>query len=732
MSHDVPTFCRICEAACGMVAEVDGERVLRLRSDPKHVVSRGYACAKGLQFAAVHHSTDRVTRPLKRVGGRFEPISWKQAFDEIGPKLRALLDEHGPQSFGVYAGNPVMFNFPHALFVSGLCRAVGTTNLFTAGSQDCNNKFHVARHMYGNPLLQPVPDLERVECLVIIGSNPAVSHMSFMHAPRAVERLRAIEKRGGRVVFVNPRRTESAKQLGQQLFIRPGTDVFFMLSFAHELLAQGGEAAWVRDHLENVDTFREIVAPWPADRTAEVTGIPVDVLRELVSAFRAAKGAALYASTGLNQGQEGTLAFWILSAINILSGNLDRRGGLLVQKGPAYVMHRTGASMLESTSRVGKFASVMETMPAGILADEIFTEGPGQIRGMLVTAGNPVMSCPNSQRMEAALSKLELLISVDLFRNKTGNLAHYVLPVPSFLEREDLPTSLNGQQPIPYVQFTESVVPRVGEVQEEWWIFTRLAEAAGLRMFGPAHGYLNWSTRDQPSVLAPLRFTSRKLLSLMLAIRGLRPRRLAHDHPSGKLLGEPKSNAFLGHWVPRPSGKVDMAPRSFVESTTRLPQVLEELTPKPDTLRLIGRRDRHTHNSWLHNVERLVSKPRDRNQIHLHPQDAGRLGLADGDLATVQSSAGAIELDVKLTDDLMPGVVAIPHGWGHQDADGLSVARQTSGANVNLLTPDGPDSLEPLSGMSRLTGIAVQVSRATPRAPESANGPALHQGARAT
>jgi len=699
-----------------MIAEIDGDRVVRLRPDPKHVVSRGYVCLKGLQFANVHHSPDRVTHPLKRVGGRFEPISWKQVFDEIGGKLRSLLDRHGPQAFGVYAGNPVMFNFPHALFVSGLCRAIGTRNLFTAGSQDCNNKFHVARHMYGNPLLQPIPDLERVQCLIVIGSNPAVSHMSFIHAPRALERLKAIERRGGLVVFVNPRRTESAKQVGQQLFIRPGSDVFFMLSFAHELLAQGGEANWVHAHLENVEAFRQVVAHWPKERTAEVTGIPAAALRDLVTAFRNAKGAALYASTGLNQGQEGTLAFWLLSAINLLSGNLDRLGGLLVQKGPAYVMHRTGASMVESTSRVGGFPSVMETMPAGILADEIFTPGPGQIRGMLITAGNPVMSCANSRRMAEALSKLELLISVDLFRNETGNLAHYVLPVPSFLEREDLPTSLNGQQPIPFAQFTEAVVPRVGQAQEEWWIFTRLAAAAGLKMFGLAHAYLNWSTRDQSSLLTPLKFNSRKLLSLMLAARGLRAGKLVREHPNGKLLGAVESESFLGHWVPRPSGKVDLAPPSFVEATTRLPLVLEELAPKPGTLRLIGKRERHSHNSWLHNEERMVSAPRDRNQVHLHPHDARELGLADGDLALVQTATGSIELAVKLTDDLMAGVAAIPHGWGHQAAYGLSIARRTGGANVNLLVPDGPDSLEPIAGMSRLTGISVRVTRAAPRA----------------
>jgi anaerobic selenocysteine-containing dehydrogenase len=715
------TFCRICEASCGLVAEVESGRVVALEPDREHVVTRGYACVKGTRFTEVHDSPDRLRHPLKRTAHGFQRIGWDEALAEIGAKLRALRTRHGRDSVGMYMGNPAAFSVPHPIFANGLLRGLGTRQLFTAGSQDCANKFAASQAMFGSPMIQPVPDLDRLQCFVIIGSNPAVSQMSFIHAPRPIERLRTIEKRGGKVVFVNPRRTESAEQVGSQLFIRPDTDVFFLLSFAHEVFTQGGVDGGVLRHLEHLDELRAVAQPWPAARTAEVTGIPAETLGALVADFLRARASALYASTGLNQGRHGTLAAWLLNAINAVTGNLDRLGGVLVPRGLVnmpLLSKLAGAGTSTHRSRVGDFAALVDALPAGILADEILTPGEGQLRALIVSAGNPLLSCANGPRLARAFTELELLVSVDMFRNETGNLAHYILPATSFLERDDMPLGMHGFQPVPYLQYTERVVEPDGEQKDEWWIFTRLAEAAGVSMFGSrsAHRYLSWSARGAlPSRLA---FSPAKLyrafVQLSAPSRGKPSFEALRAAPSGVLTADNREQDFLGKRtrVLRPGGKVDVAPAAFCAAASALEVSFREELATRSQLKLVSKRERHSHNSWMHNVEAFVKKPRDTNYLYMHPEDAATRGLAEGDVARISSATGSVEARVKHSDDLMPGAVALPHGWGHASAQGLSVARTTSGVNANVLSADGVAGVEPLAGMVHLTGIPVEVDRA--------------------
>ncbi|MGB5811858.1 MAG: molybdopterin-dependent oxidoreductase [Polyangiales bacterium] len=716
------TFCRICEPTCGLTATVDGDRIISLEPDPDHVASKGYACVKGLRYHEMHHSPDRLRVPLKRVGNRFEEISWDRALDEIGTKVRQLVRDHGGDSVSAYLGNPISFSLMPPILTAALLTGLGSKNLFQTGSQDCNNKFAASQRLYGFPFIQPFPDIDRTQCLIILGSNPAVSRGSFMQLPDPIRRLRAIEQRGGRVFLVNPRRTETAKQLGTQVFIRPDTDIYFLLSFLHEVVVRDAVAhARVDAHMKGLSVLAGVAEAWPPERTAEITGVPADLLREMVDVYLESDGSALFLSTGVNQGSHGTLAFWILESINAITGNLDRLGGTLV--GHGYVKNfpkharKGGHTLRKDRSRIGQLPSVADTFPAGILADEILTPGEGQIRALLVVSGNPLLTVPNSNgRLEKALRSLELVVSIDIFRNETANFAHYILPGSSAMQRADLPfvfQSLMGAQPIPYAQFTDAVVPLEGEQRDETMILFQLARACGADLFGSRMMQRivgAWMGVGKVPLLGKrLELTPERLLGVMARGFGLGSLRSLRKQPHGRPLDPHMGNDFLGKRVVNDDGKVDLAPTEFVEAAGGLEAAFARELDNGDRLKLISKREPHSHNSWLHNHPRFVQGRRSTNYLYMHPADGERVGVRSGAMVEVRSQVASVRLPVELTDEMMVGSVALPHGWGHQEADGLSVASQTTGANVNLLAADGPDQLEFFSGMAQLNGILVEV-----------------------
>ncbi len=727
MSEIHHTFCRICESLCGLEVAVDGssgqERVTAIRPDPEHVGSRGFACVKGLKQHEIYASPDRLQHPLKRVGDGWQQISWQRALAEIGAKVRKLRAELGPDSIAMYVGTAAGFGVLHPIFAQGFMTGLGSKSMYSSATQDCANKFAVSHQMYGFPFTLPFPDMEHTRCLIVVGSNPVVSMWSFFHAPNPSRGLKEIEARGGRVFFVDPRRTESAKVAGEHVFIRPGTDVFFYLSFLNELMAQDGvDRERVARHMTGLDELERVAEPWPAERTEEVTQIPAARLREMVRVYREAEGAALYCSTGVNMGGSGSLAFWLQEAINAISGNLDRRGGTVVGRG-IFDFARWGVKhgMFTSTarSRIGDFAAVNDAFPGGILPDEILTPGPGQVRALFVTGGNPLITMANSARLRDALADLELLVVTDLFLNETASLAHYVLPATSPLERPDLPFAfplLLGLQTRPYLQATRPVVASPGEQRDEATIYLDLARACGVSLFGskPAQRLLELARRihsarhreGQP--LLP----QEGLLSLLLRITRAGSFKGLLKHPHGVPRPPLAANDFLGQRVVREDGKVQLAPPALLAEAAKLEAQFERERHGRSRLKLITKRHMKTQNSWTHNIAAFVRGDRRTNHLYMHPRDAECAGLRAGDLADVASATATVRLPVKLLEDLMPGTVALPHGWGHQHAAGLSVASRTSGVNVNLLAADGPDRVERISGMAHLTGIPVEVKPA--------------------
>ncbi|MGB5810767.1 MAG: molybdopterin-dependent oxidoreductase [Polyangiales bacterium] len=719
MTETKQTFCRICEALCGLEVTVDGDTIVDITPDAKHVATQGYGCLKGLKQHRMYNTPDRLLYPMQRIDGELQRVSWDDAIGDIGGKVRGILDAHGPDSIAMYVGTAAGFGVLHPVFAQGFMQGLGSASMYSSATQDCANKFAVAHQVYGFPFTQPFPDLDHLECLIIVGANPAISKWSFLQVSNPIRRLKEMDSRGAQIFIVDPRRTETAKVAGEHVFIRPNTDVFFYLSFLHELLAT---TTLDRSHIERYMTgFEEmsrLAEAWPPERTAEVTQIPAETLREMVRAYSSANGAALYCSTGVNMGTNGSLAFWLQECINAISGNLDRKGGTLVSTGvidfPAFGK-KTGTLLHQNDSRIGEFKSVNDAMPGGILADEILTPGPRQVKALFVTGGNPLITMANSERLRDAFKELELLVVLDIQPSETAAVASHVLPCTSPFQRPDLPfifPLMLGLQTKPYLQATEAIVPPQGEQRDEATIYVDIAKASGVNLWGSAVaqrsmelGKTIHSMRrpgEQPSV--PQEF----LLSSLLRVtkQGSFKKLLKESH--GRLRPQHDPGSFLGERVVHDDKKIHLAPSTLMRQAEKLEADFTKEQQDKDKLKLITKRAITTHNSWTHNIEEFVSGSRTTNHLYVHPDDAARVGVADGELADVSTATATVRVPVKVHAELMPGTVALPHGWGHQGS-GLGVARKTTGVNVNLLAADGPDRLEKVSGMAHLTGFVVDV-----------------------
>ena len=719
MAETVQTFCRICEALCGLDVTVEGDQVVDIKPDNDHVATRGYGCLKGLKQHKMYDTPDRLLYPMQRVDGELQRVSWDEALSSIGQKVRDLIDNHGPDSIAMYVGTAAGFGVLHPVFAAGFMQGVGSTSMFASATQDCANKFAVAHQVYGFPFTQPFPDLDNIECLIIVGANPAISKWSFLQVSNPIRRLKEIEARGAKIFIVDPRRTETAKVAGEHVFIRPNTDVFFYLSFLHELLRTTTiNRAHVDEYMTGFDELCAVAEAWPPERTAEVTQIPADVLREMVRAYRSADGAALYCSTGVNMGTNGSLAFWLQEAINAISGNLDRRGGTIVSTGVidfAAFGKKTGVLLQQNESRIGGFKSVNDALPGGILADEILTPGDRQIKALFVTGGNPLITMANSERLRDAFKELELLVVLDIQPSETASVATHVLPCTSPFQRPDLPfvfPLMLGLQSKPYLQATRAIIPPKGEQRDEATIYVDIAKASGINLWGSAVAQramelakrLNGIGKGekQPSIPQEL-----LLSGLLRATKQGSFKKLLQDK-HGRLRPEHEPGSFLGKRIIREDGKMNLAPEVLLQQTQKLESDFELERATKDKLKLITKRAITTHNSWTHNIEDFVSGERSTNHLYMHPDDAARVGIEEGNLADVSSETNTVRVPVKLLSDLMPGTVALPHGWGHQDSK-MGVASKTTGVNVNLLAADGPDKLERVSGMAHLTGILVDV-----------------------
>lgn len=722
------TFCRICESLCGLEVDVENNKVLAIRPDSKHVATRGFGCPKGLKQHHIYNSPDRLKHPMKRIGREWHRISWDQALTEIGQKVAQLRGDFDPDTIAMYVGTAAGFGVLHPVFAQGFMTAVGSSSMFSSATQDCANKFAVAQHVYGFPFTQPFPDLLNTNCLVIVGANPVVSKWSFLQVPNPSAHIKEMAARGARLYVVDPRRTETAKIVegagGKYIPIKPATDPWFYLSLLHEIDRQGGIREEQHKHLTGVDEVLAFAAQWPATKTEELTGVSPEDIAEMAATFIAADGASVYSSTGVNMGGYGTESFWIQEVINAVTGNLDRKGGTLVGQGvidfPKFGA-KNGVLMRPDRSRIGDFASVNDAFPGGILADEILEPGDKQIRALFVTGGNPLITMANSNRLREAFQKLELLVTLDIFPNETGSLAHYMLPCTSPLERPDLPfifPLMLGLQVKPYLQATRTIVEPEYEQRDEASIYLDLCKAAGINLFGSAVAQRFFQGMkmfgDKPPEGVPKGLPQELLLSGLLRITGQGGFKSLLKHTHGKSRGGHVGGSFLGSRVTTEDGKVHLAPAVLLKRAERLEAAFHQELKRSKgdrPFRLISKRHVKTHNSWTHNYEGFVDGSFQSNYLYMHPEDLEAQGLQEKDLVDVSSATATVRLPVRALADLTRNTVALPHGWGHQSSH-LSVAKKTKGVNVNILVADGPDGIDKISGMAHLTGIPVSVVKA--------------------
>lgn len=685
-----------------------------------HRGTLGFACMKGLAQGEMYDSPDRLTQPLKKVGEGFEPISWDQAFREIGAQVRQERAV-SPHRIGMYVGTAAGFSLLHPIFAQGFMEGTGSRNVYSSATQDCANRFASAQAMYGFPFTQPFPDLDHVQYLLVLGTNPVVSKWTFLQVAHPVKRLKSVLKRGGRVVVVDPRYNETAKVAGEYQAIRPGADLWFLLSFLHVMASRGIDSAILSSsHFDGAATVLEAAADWPPEATAAITGIAPNELRQLVEDFCAADGASIITGTGIGMSGHGTLVQWLVEVIIALSGNLDKRGGNLVGEGifdfAGYAKKKKLFSR-EIRSRIGGFRELNGGMPGGILADEILTPGTEQITTLFVTGGNPLMTMPGAERLRAAFGQLSCLVVTDIYLNETASLADYVLPATTPLERPDLPFVFPlflGMQSIPYLAATEAVVTPPENALDESTIYIRLAAASGVGLFGSrlVTFITNGVTKlNQLISRGKAGFPQRWLLNRILRHNGQPSFETLIAHPDGYPWQGARPDSFLGKRVTTDNGRVQLAPVEFLAELQGV--VAPETQTDPHRFQLITKRRHNTHNSWTQNVQSLTRGDNEQtNVVYMHPADIESLGLEEGSAVDIASGTGEIRLPVEALATLQPGVVAVPHGWGHQHAQGLSVASRLRGANVNILAADGPDAIEPLSGMARLSAVGVSVSKA--------------------
>jgi len=699
--------CTLCEAGCGVAITVEGDRVTGIRGDDDDPFSRGYICPKATALADLHDDPDRLRQPMLREGSgptqTWRPLAWNEAYDLVASRLREIRAQHGPDALAVYQGNPTAHNLGLLTFGQLLLRKLGTRNLFSATSLDQLPHMLAALLMFGNQLMMPVPDIERSELFICLGANPLASNGSIMTAPDVRARLKAIRDRGGRVIVLDPRRTETAERADRHLFIRPGTDAVLLLAMLQALFEEG-LANPGRIPVTGLESLRAATRPWTPERAAAITGVAAADIRDLARALAATRRAVLYGRIGVCTQEFGGLAAWLCYAVNALTGHLDEPGGLMFTT-PAVDLDRlAGVIGLEGgfarwRSRVSGKPEFGGELPVAALAEEIEASGLGQVRALITSAGNPVLSAPGGPRLERALGTLDFMVSIDPYINETTRFAHVILPPSSPLERSHYDIALNAFAVRNVAKYSPPLFERAADERHDWEIclalWRRLGAPRHLGPFAPlferAVGRLGpEAILDLALRTGPYRLS---LAKLRAAVHGL---------DLGPL--EPRLPARLG----TPDRAVALAPAELLADLPRLER--RWAAPPDGGLVLIGRRHLRSNNSWMHNSERLVKGP-PRCTLLIHPEDAASRQLVDGGRARVSTRTGAIELPVEVTDAMMRGVVSVPHGWGHgRDGVKLRVAARTPGASINDIID--PAQIDELSGTSALSGQAVEVAPA--------------------
>jgi anaerobic selenocysteine-containing dehydrogenase len=706
--------CNLCEAICGIEISVRDDGQLNIRGDKEDPFSRGYVCPKAVALQDIHFDPDRLKYPVRRTPQGWERISWDAAFAEVTKNLKRINAQYGRNSIATYIGNPSAHNYGALLFLPPFIRSLRTRNRFSATSVD-QLAHHVAGYlMFGHQLLIPVPDVDRTQYFLVLGANPVVSNGSIMTAPGMSRRLEEMRRRGGKVILIDPRYSETARVADRHLFIRPGTDVLLLLALVHVVFAEGlTRLDRIASFTAGVETIASAVEQFTPERVAPITGIDAGEIRRLAREFAAAEAAVCYGRVGVSTQEFGGLCQWLINVLNIVTGNFDRPGGAMFAL-PAFdpftvpqsIAPRGGFARWHS--RVRKLPEFSGELPVAALAEEILTEGPGQVKALVTCAGNPVLSTPNGRELDQALASLDFMVSIDLYVNETSRHANIILPPTSPLERNNYDIAFNILAVRNVAKFSPALFQPEGETKDDWEILLELQtrmESDGLRG-SLKRGFMKRFLPPERILDLGLRFGPHKL-----SLRRVR------DAVHGLDLG-PLQPCVPGR-LRTADKRVALAPEVMVKDIERVKaKFFSAAAPVNGHLSLIGRRQLRSNNSWMHNAERLVkgnpAKP--PCTVLMHPSDAAQRALTAGQKVLVRSNVGEIVLPIEITEEMMPGVVSIPHGWGHdREGNQLSVAQHHAGASINDLTDN--QAIDALCGTAAFNGTPVTVERAAVERP---------------
>jgi anaerobic selenocysteine-containing dehydrogenase len=731
-------ICPLCEACCGLEIKVQDSKVISIRGHEDDVFSAGYICPKGVALKDLHEDPDRLRTPLIKRNGVFEEATWDEAFAEIERRLPPLIAAHGRNATGVVVGNPSAHKIGLLTYFGKLARALGTKNVFSASTLDQMPKQLASGLMFGHWLSVALPDIARTDYLLVLGANPMVSNGSMWTVPDFKGKAKALQARGGKLVVIDPRRTETAALADAHHFIRPGADVFLLAAMVHTLFAEnlvtlGNVAPWVA----GVDAVQLAIAPFTPEAVAARCGINADTIRELARTLANTPRAAVYGRIGTCTQSYGTLASWLIDVINTLTGHMDLPGGMLFAKSAAFASNTAGKSGIgkgvstgRHTARVSGAPEVYGELPITCLSEEIETVGEGQIRALFTVATNPVLSSPDGVRLAKALDTLDFMVSMDIYLNETTRHADVILPGQSPLEDFHYDVAFPQLSWRNHARYSPPVFVAPQGQPEEWQTLLKLA--AIVQGKGPnldANALDDSQFADDAQRLfgaqadAVIQATAQykgPMRGLDVALRsgpygdafGAKPHGLTLE----KVMASNTSGGIdLGELQPRipemlrtPSGKVELAPPLLLQDLERA--TLDLQGPAPDLV-IIGRRDVRTNNSWMHNLPILAKGPF-RCTALVHPTDAERLGLTDGALASIHNGQRSLQAQVHISMEMMPGVVSLPHGWGHNlPGAQLHLAAERPGVNLNALLDD--QLRDPLSGNAVLGGVAITMRKVT-------------------
>lgn len=690
--------CPLCEAICGLDFQFDADdgKLVAIRGDEDDPFSRGHICPKGNAILDLESDPDRLRRPLRRIGEAWHEIGWDEAFAFAGERLAAIQREHGANAVAAYLGNPTVHHFGHIATMPALLRALRSQNVFSASSVDQWPHQLVAWAMYGHQFLLPIPDIDCCDYFLMLGANPVASNGSLMTAPGVAKRLKALTTRGTLVV-VDPRRTETAEIASEHVFIRPGTDVWFLLALIQELgrlgaprlEAYAGKIAGWDEALAAIDSI-------DGSAFEARTGIERERVRRIARDLHAAPRAAVYGRIGVSTQRHGSLCQWLMQLINLYTGNLDREGGALPNE-PAFPMTGPGTSKGHRgkwTSRVRGLPEFAGELPVAVLAEEITTPGEGQVRALVTCAGNPVLSTPNGRALEGALASLDFMVSIDVCVNETTRYADLILPPASPMTQYHYDLVFNAFAVRRVARLNVPFGPVPADERADWQIVDGVGAA-----YCAAAGK-KWATVPEPRAMiaAGLERGGGEVTMEQLEAA-----------PHGLDLGALRPS--LLRRLETESGRIECAPPVMMEALRDLARGGREAVGPgahaPGSLVLIGRRELRSNNSWMHNAPRLI-KGKPRHQLLMHADDLARRGIADGARVRVRSEAGSIEVEAQQSDAIMPGVACLPHGYGH-DRGGArqSRAMHVKGASYNDLTHTA--ALDAPSGNAALSGVPIWV-----------------------